>query len=192
MEYTVAVNETGKLEPGGRTAVIGLPDVGLAGSIASFYITRKLSLKEAAQIDTDAFPLLVVYDGKPLSPMRFYAGDDLMTLVSEIPLEVPLFTPVSSAVMKYLSDKKVSSIVILGGIASDNRMAIDKPAVYGIGSNASMDDLIKKSGITPFEEGAIAGANAAMLKECFKTGIPCMYLAADSYYRYPDPGRLLP
>jgi len=36
MEYTVAVNETGKLEPGGRTAVIGLPDVGLAGASPLF------------------------------------------------------------------------------------------------------------------------------------------------------------
>jgi uncharacterized protein len=188
MEPTVSIKETGKLEAKSRTAIIGLPDVGLAGSIAAFYIARKLELKEAAQLESDGFPLLIVHESKPKSPMRFYAGNDLITIVSEIPLEMPLFTSASDAILKYLSEKKASSVVVLGGIASETRMSVDKPKVYGMGSEASMDALIKKNNIVPFEEGAIMGANGAIIKACLKYEMPCLYLVADAYYRYPDPG----
>ena len=188
MEPTISVKETGNVPAGNKIAVIGLPGVGLAGSIAAFYMARTLGLTEVAQVESEAFPMLIVHEAKPKSPMRFYAGNEILVLVSEIPLEMPLFSKASSAIVNWLKEKTASAIVVLGGLASEKRLEIEKPNVYALSADASLDPLIKKNNIASFEEGAIIGPNAAIIKECMKNKIPCLYLIADAYHRYPDPG----
>jgi|WetSurMetagenome_2_1015567.scaffolds.fasta_scaffold15588_2 hypothetical protein len=60
MEHIVSIHETGIIASNSWTAVIGLHDVGLAGSIAAFYITWKLELHDAARLESDL-------EGKPFT-----------------------------------------------------------------------------------------------------------------------------
>ncbi|MBN2251814.1 MAG: proteasome assembly chaperone family protein [Candidatus Altiarchaeota archaeon] len=189
MKESVKVLETKDIPSKERAALVGIPDTGLVGGISASYIADKLGLSEIAHLESDDFPpVVVVHEGRPKSPIRVYGNDSVMVLISEIPLTSSLISGVIPAMVSWFREKGVSMILALGGVANPKRQELEELSVYGLGTDARADEIVKKNGIRPFEEGVIIGPNGVIMRECAKNDFTCLYLMADSYYRFPDPG----
>ncbi len=168
---------------------IGVPDVGLAGSIALNYVIQELQFTEIGHLESDALPpVIVVHEGDPKPPFRLYSKGDIVAVISEIPIESWLIPSVARAVVDWVKSKDVELLIALSGIAVQNRLEIDVPAVYGVGSSASSKKVMKDVNIEIFEEGFIVGFHAVLMRECLKKNLPGMVLLAQSHLQYPDPG----
>jgi len=168
--------------------IIGFPDVGLVGTIATYHIVEKLNLKEVAHIDSEKFPpIVVVHDAKPSSPIRIYGNGKIFVVISEIPIRSDLIPHLSKNLVKWFKEKNASLVVSLGGIPHPKRLEIDKPEVYGVGSNEKLNKKLEKLKVKPFEEGIIVGIHGIILRKCIIANLPSIYLMAESHYKYPDP-----
>ena len=94
MSEIVRVIEKGKI-PSNATMIYGLPDVGLVGLIASSYIISELDLPKIAYVDSDLLPpVIVLHNGLPHAPLRIYGGNNLIVIISELPVSSDALYPV--------------------------------------------------------------------------------------------------
>lgn len=172
-----------------RYFLIGVPDVGLVGSIALSYVIKEKEMGEVGYLESDAFPpVIVVHEGEPRSPLRLYRKDDVVALISEIPIELKLLPQIARSIVDWAKSKGVELLIALSGIAVQNRLEIEMPKVYYIGSSTSVKNISKSLEIDVFEEGFITGLQAILMKESLKKNVPNMILLAQSHLQYPDPG----
>ncbi|HIE34204.1 MAG TPA: proteasome assembly chaperone family protein [Candidatus Altiarchaeales archaeon] len=188
MDNGVEIKEIGNV-PENANVILGLPDVGLVGTIAAAHIIEEMNLKEIAQVDSRMFPpVMVVHKHMPKSPIRVYGNGNLLVIISEIPITPELINPLIESIVEWLKSKNINQLISIGGIPHPKRMEIEKPRIYGIGTDKNFDKIFKKNDINAFEEGLIVGPSGVMLKKCMLEGIKAMYLMAESHYKYPDPG----
>ena len=172
-----------------KYCLVGFPDVGLVGSIALGYTIEEQQMTEVGYLESDAFPpVIVVHHGDPKQPLRLYSKGDIVSLVSEIPIDSRLMPFVARSIVDWAKSKNVELLITISGIAVQNRLEIDVPAVFGIGSSPSVKEVIKCAGIQILEEGFVAGLHAVLMKECLEKNVPNMILLAQSHLQYPDPG----
>jgi len=172
-----------------KYCLLGSPDVGLVGAIAVSFIIQALKMDVVASLDADILPpLLVVHDGIPQAPFRAYVKNDLAALISEVPVEPRTIAPVARAVVDWVQSKNVEVLFSISGVPVENRLDIEVPKVYGVGTSATMLESFKKGEVEPLEEGFMAGLHAVVMKECLKRGINNIVLLAQSHLQYPDPG----
>lgn len=189
MENRIRYVETTKPALGEPALIIGIPDMGLAGSIASSFIFENLRLAEIGHFESELFPpMVVVHDKRPVSPLRLYANTNIAVLLSEMPIPMQTSYEMSKALLDWFTEKKGSLLISLGGLPEARRNEIEKPKVYGIATNDALTAMIRESGFEPFEDGLIVGTNGAILRDCVTRGLPAIYLMAESYGKYPDPG----
>jgi len=168
--------------------VMGFPDAGLVGSIATSHIIEKLKLEEAGYFDSVALPpMVVVHKHKLKSPIRVYARPDLVVLISEIPISFSMVYNLTEALVQWLKDIGSELTFLLGGLAHPQRLEIKLPKVYGICSKPELESIVKKKKIHLFEDGMIVGVNAYLLFHCFRNNLPVIYLLSESHFGYPDP-----
>lgn len=188
MEKGIRIIEKGKSEFEKPTVIIGFPDIGLVGTIATYHIIDQIKLKEVAYIESDDFPpVSIIHNGRPHSPMRIYGNKKLLFVTSEIPITPPLLYPISRKVVEWFKSKDIDLIIPLGGIPQPNRQEIKKPKVYGVSVNEETDRILKENDIERLDEGLIVGLHALLLRECMKNDMNSIYLMVDSHAVYPDP-----
>lgn len=172
-----------------RYCLIGVPDVGLAGSIALSYSIKEQRMTEVGHLESEAFPpVIVIHNGDPKPPLRLYSKDDVMTVVSEIPIDPHLIAPTARSIVDWVKSKGVELLIALSGISVPNRLEIDVPEVYGVASSPSVRDLMKRGDIKVLEEGFVTGLHAVVMKESLRKKVPCIILLAQAHLQYPDPG----
>ena len=175
--------------PEKATLIIGLPDVGLVGAIASSYLSTKMKMKPIIFIDSnDLPPVLSFHKEKPIFPLRMESNESFLVLLSEVALPVKVMPALARFIVKIIREKKIKKVIILGGIAVQNRMQIEIPKVYGIGLTKEDRGLLKNKGIEVLDEGFMAGGYAIIAKELIKSKINGIGLLAESHLTYPDPG----
>ena len=70
--------------PSDTTMLIGLPDVGLVGLIATSYLITELGFEEIAYVESDLLPpVVVLHNGLPHAPLRIYGNDKVIAVISE-------------------------------------------------------------------------------------------------------------
>ena len=172
-----------------KYCLLGSPDVGLVGAIAVSFIIQSLKMEAVASLDSEILPpLVVVHNGVPQAPLRAYAKNDLAALISEIPIEPRAISPVAKAVVDWVQSRNAEILVSISGVPVENRLDIEVPKVFGVGTSSTMLESFKKGGVEPLEEGFMAGLHAVVMKECMKRGINNIVLLAQSHLQYPDPG----
>lgn len=186
-ENMIEIKEISRFE--GNSIILGLPDVGLVGSIASAHLIDQLKLKEIAEINSDIFPpIVVVHKHRPMSPIRIYANNEIGVVISEVPISPDMINPLMESLTEWFKSNKLELVISIGGIPHPNRLEIDKPKVYGVSTSKRLDGVLRKNKIEMFEDGLIVGPSGIMLKKCMEKGINAVYLMAESHYKYPDPG----
>lgn len=86
--------------------IVGVPEVGLVGSIATSYIIDQLKLPEIGFIDSSLVPeVIVVHESQPKYPIRLFGKGNLAVVLSETP-----FTP-------RLSYELAAELAMWGGLS---------------------------------------------------------------------------
>ena len=172
-----------------RYCLISVPDVGLVGSIALSYIIQETEMTEVGYLESDAYPpVVVIHKGEPKSPFRIYRKDDVIAIISEIPIELETLPQTARSVVDWAETKNVEVLTTLSGIAVQNRLEIETPQVYSIASSPSVKKIIKDLEIEVLEEGFLTGLQAIIMKESMKKKVSNLILLAQSHLQYPDPG----
>ncbi|BEP18009.1 proteasome assembly chaperone family protein [Pyrofollis japonicus] len=169
--------------------ILGLPDTGLVGVISSNHIIETMGLQEVAGIDIEPLmpPVAVISKGEVRPPLRIYAKDNLMALVAETPIPASVIHILSRLIIDYAIRKSVDYIISIVGIASPNRINIEKPNVYWIASNEKARSLASNLGIELFSNGYLVGPYALILKQAIRKRVANIVLLADAYVEFPDP-----
>jgi uncharacterized protein len=184
----VTVIETSPLDKY-KYCLLGVPDVGLVGSIALGYAIQQQHMDERGYIDSPSFPpVIVIHEGKPLTPFRLYRQKELAAIISEIPIEPSMLVDTARTIIAWAKTKGIQLLIAVSGIAVPNRLEIDEPEVYGVGSSEATNQLLSDRKIPILREGFIAGLHAMVMKESQREGVPCIILLAQSHLQYPDPG----
>lgn len=177
-----------KLIPSEATMLIGLPDVGLVGLIATSYLITELKLEEIAYMDSDLLPpVVVLHKGLPNAPLRIYGNQNLIAVISELAVPVPAIYSVMREIVDWGQAKKVKRIVSMGGIPVENRQAITELQVFGAASNQELLDMLNKKGLSVMNEGYIVGPQALSMRYSISKKVPAAAILAQSFYNYPDP-----
>jgi uncharacterized protein len=160
--------------------VIGLPDVGLVGLIATSYLISELKLEELAFMDSDLLPpVVVLHKGLPHAP--------LIAVVSELAIPAQSLHTVMRKIVDWGHAKKVNRIVAIGGIPLENRQTINEPEVFIAASNQKLLNTVNKNGLKALDEGYMVGPPALSMRYSVNKNIPAIAILAQSFYNYPDP-----
>ena len=174
--------------PSEATMLIGLPDVGLVGLIATSYIISELDLEEVAYMASDLLPpVVVLHEGLPHAPLRIYGNKNFIAVISELAIPVKALHTVMRALVDWGQAKKVKMMVAMGGIPIENRQTITEPKVYGAASSKELLDMLSKKELSILNEGYMVGPQALAMRYCAEKKIPAIALLAQSFYNYPDP-----
>jgi uncharacterized protein len=173
--------------PKGAVIVNGLPDVGLVGLLAASHIISELKLKEVGAIESDLLPpMIVLHGGLPKAPIRIFAGNSLVVLISETTIPVQLIRPLAADIVDWARTKSTKLMLSLGGMAVANRQDIDAPKVFAALSSKELESRLRGAAEV-LEEGYIVGVYGLILRKCAEASVPAITLLTQSYYNYPDP-----
>jgi uncharacterized protein len=189
----VQINE---LEPAAKlsrpSVIVGIPEMGLVGTIAASYLVDQLGLPEIAYVESDLLPqVVVVHDSEPKEPIRIFGKGMLAVVVSEVPLTSRLSYELASELVKWSKAKDSKMVVGITGLPSEDRVesAGDAtPIVLAVTNNDDLRKSIKAIGAQPFEHGIIASTYATLIRRCTSLGVPNLTLLAESFAEFPDPG----
>jgi len=174
--------------PSGATMLIGLPDVGLVGLIATSYLISELDLEEIAYMASDLLPpVVVLHEGLPHAPLRIYGNKSFIAVISELAIPAPALHTVMRTLVDWGEAKKVKMMVSMGGVPMENRQVITEPKVYGAASSKELIGMLSKKGLSILKEGYMVGPQALSMRYCAEKKIPAIALLAQSFYNYPDP-----
>jgi len=174
--------------PSEATMLIGLPDVGLVGLIATSYIISELDLEEVAYMASDLLPpVVVLHEGLPHAPLRIYGNKNFVAVISEMAIPARALHTVMRTLVDWGQTEKVKMMVAMGGIPIENRQTITEPKVYGAASTKEILDMLSKKELNILKEGYMVGPQALAMRYCAEKKIPAIALLAQSFYNYPDP-----
>ncbi len=170
------------------TMIIGLPDVGLVGLIATSYLISELNLEEIAYMDSDLFPpVIVLHEGLPHAPLRIYGNQKLIVVISELAVPAPAIYTITREIVNWAKNKKINRIISMGGIPTENRQSINEPEVFVTASNQELLNTITNTGLKILKEGYIVGAQALSMRYSISNKLQSIAILAQSFYNYPDP-----
>ena len=167
----------------GALLVSCFPSVGFVSSIVAHFLVERLELELVGGVrHPNLPPVCLVQDGKPLPPVRFYAGepicnmdrcDKVVLIASEIQVPSELSLPLSSSLIDWIVRSGVSSTIMIDsfahGIDSSHSIFDDDEgmdSMLGIGSTDSSHDLIKSIGVPLLKHGVVGGMTGVMMGEC--------------------------
>ena len=168
------------------TIIEGFPSVGLVGAIATEYIAGELKMKEIGFINSRYLPpVILVKDGEPKAPIRIYAKEDLVVIVSDTAVPTSLAHDIAEEIVAWAKKRNVSKIVSVGGIQHPEEDA--KIGVYALSPYPKLLRDAKRQGIGRVELGFLTGVMGLLMMECVENDVPIIGLLADAHYGYPDP-----
>ncbi len=172
-----------------KVIILGLPDTGLVGVIATAHILEMNKMQYLGSIDSVYFPpMIVIHNGEIMAPVRIYGKDNIISLISEITVPVNAINNFVDAIVAWLEEKKPKLVLFLGGLPAPNRLELEKSTCYAIPTTSELTKLLEQANIPLLVEGLMVGPYALLLKECKKKNIPSIALLSESYANYPDPG----
>ncbi len=175
--------------PSIKYCLVGMPDTGLAGMIAVSHVIQTLPLNEIGHFESELLPpVVVIHKGEPKRPVRIFGNENLVAITSETPLNSESMYPLAESMINWIKNKKIELLISISGLATQNRMEIENPLVYGVTTLEDKKRTLNNAGMRLLEEGFMVGPNALILKECMTNNIPSIVLLAQSHYQYPDPG----
>jgi uncharacterized protein len=173
------------------SVIVGVPEVGLVGTIACSFLVEQLKFESRGYIDSEFMPqVMVVHNSTPTYPIHLFGKDGIMAIVSEVPLTPRLSLALAREVSEWARAREAKVVVGVSGIPSRKReesQGEGKPAVMGISNNSEMLKTLKPLGALPLEEGIITGFYASLIKYCTLAGQANVTLLGESLLQFPDP-----
>lgn len=188
MSYeTVMLEEPNLSKP--RYLLVGLPDAGLVGQIASEYLIRELSMTETAHLYVQKLPVIAqISNGLAKPPIRLYHWQNLLVLNSWVAIPPNSVHEVASMVCDIASKFDVYTLISVTGIPISNRLDAEKLNVYWVSNDEGLAQEMGRMGLaSKFDEGYIAGPYAQILLESKRRKLRNLVITVDSFLDLPDP-----
>src|SRR5207245_2655021 len=111
-----------------------------------------------------------------------------VVLTSEFQPPPNLIKAIAATVLDWAQDARCNLLVCPEGLIVDAREdeGDRQVEVYGIGSTDKAMEMIRKNGITVFEEGVITGVAGVLLNEGRKRDFDVITLLSEAHPDYPD------
>jgi uncharacterized protein len=169
--------------------IVGLPEVGLVGTIVANYLVQTLKLREIGYVHSDLEqPVVVVQEGEPKYPVRLFGKENIVVIISEVPFSTRLAYEFSGALAQWCMEKKSRLMIGTTGFPSRQRIEEVLPRVFGVSTERNTLTSLKNLGAEVFSEGLVVGTYAYLLRKCMTLGQPNLTLLAQSHLDFPDPG----
>lgn len=193
----ITIIEHNEIDLANSLLLVAFPTVGLISSIAGHHIVQSLKLEEIGAIISDKFmPTTVIQNGKPLPPVRIYAGkkicgpddacDQIAVIMSEFLPPYELIKPLVDSILSWAKKKKCRFVIGLEGTHAEEAEKDTKPALFGVISQDSLKETLEKYDIKYFEEGMITGVTGVMLYSAALEKQDALCLLAAAHENYPD------
>lgn len=167
--------------------VAGFPGTGLIGGIASEQLINTLELEQIASINCDKFPpTAVIFDGVPRRPVRFFAGDGIMLVKSDMVIPPELSETLSEAIIDWGMDHGVKEVIIFDGIP-EREDSEEENKVWGVLSTHSAENEARELDLDIIERGAIAGISSSMLLYAHEKKLEAVGMLVEGKPKMPDP-----
>ena len=191
----VAVDE--ELNAEGALVVTCFPSAGFVSSIVAHYLVDRLGLTFVGGARGAGLPpVCLVQEGKPLPPLRFYAGepichmdrcDKVVLIVSEIQVNADLTLSLADSILDWVESSGASQVMMIDSFSHgpDQAHSIfdeddSDESMLGIGSTDSAQETLQQLGVSKLKHGVVGGMSGVMLGECRRRRIDAMAILAES------------
>ena len=169
--------------------IVGLPDAGLVGVIATEFLVNKLNMKSFASLKVrDNASIAYIDDSVAVSPFQFYHDSNLVVFHSWVAIPSHMADRIASVIVEYAEKLGVSTIISLTGVPVPNRLDLDKLNMYYIVNDESLkNELSAFEELKPFGRGYMVGPYAPLLLEAKAKGLKNFAIVVESFLDLPDP-----
>ena len=191
----VAVDD--ELNAEGALVVTCFPSAGFVSSIVAHYLVDRLGLTFVGGARGAGLPpVCLVQEGKPLPPLRFYAGepichmdrcDKVVLIASEIQVNPDLTLSLADSILDWVESSGASQVMMIDSFSHgpDQAHSIfdddeSDESMLGIGSTDSAQETLEQLGVAKLKHGVVGGMSGVMLGECRRRRIDAMAILAES------------
>jgi uncharacterized protein len=170
------------------TIIEGSPSIGLVGAIATEYLATQLNMVEIGFLQSTKLPpVTIIKDGIPKSPIRLYAKDNLVVIVSDSAVPPELTYDIADRIVEWGVAHDAKQVISLGGIAHQIEKKKKEPGVFAIASNETILKELTDSGIPTIKLGFLSGTFGILMLKCQEKNIKSYGFLADADPNIPDP-----
>jgi uncharacterized protein len=197
----VKVSDTVDTE--GALVISCFPSVSHVSSIVAHYLIERLELKFVGGVlHPNLPPVALVQDGKPMPPVRMYAGkpvcnmdhcDNLVVLVSEAPIPPRMCLPLAEALLEYSHQKGFQAGVLIDAFSHQQESGHEvmdtddtDETMLGIGATDWALEQLKDMEIPLLEAGMVAGMSGVLLGEGRRRRLNMLCIMAEAAGGIPD------
>ena len=191
----VAVDDD--LNAEGALVVTCFRSAGFVSSIVAHYLVDRLGLTFVGGARGAGLPpVCLVQEGKPLPPLRFYAGepichmdrcDKVVLIASEIQVNADLTLSLADSILDWVEASGASQVMMIDSFSHgpDQAHSIfdddeSDESMLGIGSTDSAQETLEQLGVSKLRHGVVGGMSGVMLGECRRRRIDAMAILAES------------
>ena len=191
----VAVDD--ELNAEGALVVTCFPSAGFVSSIVAHYLVDRLGLAFVGGARGAGLPpVCLVQEGKPLPPLRFYAGepichmdrcDKVVLIASEIQVNADLTLSLADSILDWVEASGASQVMMIDSFSHgpDQAHSIfdddeSDESMLGIGSTDSAQETLEQLGVSKLKHGVVGGMSGVMLGECRRRRLDAMAILAES------------
>ena len=197
----VKVSDTVDTE--GALVISCFPSVSHVSSIVAHYLIERLELKFVGGVlHPNLPPVALVQDGKPMPPVRMYAGkpvcnmercDNLVVLVSEAPVPPRMCLPLAEVLLEYSHQNGFQAGVLIDAFSHEQESGHEvmdtddsDETMLGIGATDWALEQLKDMDIPLLEAGMVAGMSGVLLGEGRRRGLNMLCIMAEAAGGIPD------
>lgn len=170
------------------TIIEGFPSVGLVGAIATEYLSSKLGLTEIGFMKSRKLPpVTIVKDGIPKSPIRLYANEGLVAIVSDTAVPSSLTYDIADALVDWAVKHNAVRIISLGGIARQDETGKATDDVFAVAADPATLAKLSAKNYRTIKLGFLTGVFGILMLECLERNIEAFGFLADAHADRPDP-----
>ena len=191
----VAVDD--ELNAEGALVVTCFPSAGFVSSIVAHYLVDRLGLTFVGGARGAGLPpVCLVQEGKPLPPLRFYAGepichmdrcDKVVLIASEIQVNADLTLSLADSILDWVEASGASQVMMIDSFSHgpDQAHSIfdddeSDESMLGIGSTDSAQETLEQLGVSKLKHGVVGGMSGVMLGECRRRRLAALAILAES------------
>lgn len=183
----IEINNIGEIKVKKPTVILGLPGVGLVGSVCAAQLIDVLKLEFVGYISSPHFaPLAAIHNYTPLPAARIHYSEkhNLVVIVSEMSIPTAISQEMADEILSFAKSLSTSLIISLGGIS----MKEENDAIYVVSTEKKIAKmLVSKKLAKPIKEGATTGVTGLLMAKGAIENYPMLLILAEAQPDQVDP-----
>ena len=144
--------------PSGKTLLVGLSHLGMAGVTATDYLTKHVDSEQIGHVSAHDFPAITPFqNGEPRHPTRLYnlEGAELSVLIGELFIQVWASHSFANALMEWVSSTDIEEIAVLYGVPFPH--GPEEHTVFHVSTPAYREERLDRIDVQPLSGGFLDG-----------------------------------